>query len=71
MSKIIFKPYCEQCGALIDQVIQYKRTETVLEVDKHIHLTKTYYGFNPCQCKVCGAVFDSVEIPLIEEVEHL
>ena len=69
MSKIIYKPHCEQCGALIEQKIQIKRI--VREIGDSIRWIyhTTCYEFDPYQCENCGATFDSAEFQPPEEVE--
>ena len=69
MSKIVYKPHCEQCGALIEQKIQIKRT--VLEIGNSIHWIyhPADYTFDPHQCENCGAIFDLAEFQPPEEVE--
>lgn len=67
MSKIVYKPHCEKCGALIEEKIQYRRI--VIELPNHVfyRYAPEYYEFDPYKCKNCGAVFDSAEVPLPEE----
>lgn len=69
MSKIIYKPHCGQCGALIEQKIQIKRA--TLEVGDHVPILyrSPYYKFDPYRCDVCGATFDSAEFQPPKEVE--
>ena len=71
MSKIVYKPHCEQCGSLIEQNIQFKRiTLQVGDSTRWLYNSTLDYEFNPFQCKICGAVFDSAEVQLPEEVEY-
>ena len=67
MSKIVYKPHCDKCGALIEQEIRFKKT--VLELPNRIyHLyASEYYTFDPYQCKNCGAIFDSAEVQIPKE----
>ena len=69
MSKIIYKPHCEKCGAIIEQKIQYKRIVPEDNIDiPRVHYLISY-EFYPYRCENCGATFDSAEIRLPEEVE--
>ena len=68
MSKIVYKPHCERCGALIEQKIQFKRNMIKLD-----NLIPPLYAsenceINPYLCEICGAVFDSIEVRLPEEI---
>ena len=66
MSKIIYKPHCEKCGSLIDQKVQFRRTE--VNIGNRLRYRSADYTFNPYQCKNCGAIFDSAEFQPPEEV---
>jgi len=69
MSKIIYKPHCEKCGAVINQKIQYKRIELEGNIDiPRVH-DLIYYEFYPHRCEHCATVFDSAELQPPEEVK--
>jgi len=68
MSKIVYKPHCEKCGALIDRKVQFKRYTLEVNTDIPRVYDLTYYEFYPYRCENCGAVFDSAEIRPPEEV---
>lgn len=73
MSKIVYKPHCEKCGAIIDQKVQFKRytLEGNNDIPRVYVYNLTYYEFYPHQCENCGAVFDSAECQLPEEVTEV
>ena len=58
MARIIYKPRCSECGALINDEIMYEKIK--LGVFKYIddELANIY----PTKCKVCGEYFDCIEI---------
>jgi predicted Zn-ribbon and HTH transcriptional regulator len=67
MSKIVYKPHCEKCGALIEQEVRFKR----IMIDSFNHFPHLYaterYEFYPDRCENCGTIFDSAEVRLPEE----
>ena len=72
MSKIVYKPHCEQCGSLIKQNVQYRRITFEGDYHRNSYLASrpALYEFYPYRCEVCGAVFDSAEVRPPKEVEE-
>lgn len=69
MGRIVYKPHCAKCGALIEQNVQFKRYENMLKLNKNLQYKMNDYVFSPYRCKVCGEIFDSAEVQIPEEVE--
>ena len=62
MARIIYKPHCSECGALINDEVMYK--EIKLEVEKGIgwRFGDEYTNIYPTRCKSCGEYFNGIEI---------
>ena len=58
MARIIYKPHCSECGALIDDEIMYEKIK--YGFTKYIDDELTY--IYPTKCKACGEYFDCIEI---------
>lgn len=64
MGKIIYKPHCGKCGAIIDQEVTYKKD---LEAITKNRLHSGYFTVDPYRCACCGEVFNTIEIPIPKE----
>lgn len=60
MARIIYRPHCSECGAVINDDIMY---ETImLPLGEDSILNYKYTNVYPMKCKTCGAYFDCIEI---------
>lgn len=60
MARIIYKPHCSKCGAVINDEVMY---ETItLPLDKYNPFNYEYTNIYPTKCKTCGEYFDCIEI---------
>ena len=64
MARIIYKPHCSECGALINDEIMYEKIK--LDVFERYGFTKyiddELTNIYPTKCKACGEYFDCIEI---------
>lgn len=67
MGQIVYKPHCDNCGALIDDEISYTEIE---ESNAPILYKSTHIHIYPEKCKVCGVYFDAITIALPEKKEE-
>lgn len=62
MARIIYKPHCSKCGAVINDEVMYETIKMeALEKDK-ISFVNEYTNIYPTRCKTCGEYFDCIEI---------
>ena len=63
MARIIYKPHCSKCGAVINDKVMYKTIELV-KLEKGIGwcFGNEYTSIYPSHCEVCGEYFDCIEI---------
>lgn len=62
MARIVYKPHCSKCGAVINDEVMYKKIK--LEAEKGIGwcFGDEYTNIYPMKCKTCGAYFNCIEI---------
>ena len=56
MARIIYKPHCSECGAVINDKIMYET------INLKNFIGDNYTNIYPMKCKTCGAYFDCIEI---------
>ena len=61
MARIVYKPHCSECGAVINDDIMYETIILPLGEEDSI-LNYKYTNVYPMECKTCGAHFDCIEI---------
>ena len=61
MARIVYKPHCSECGAVINDDIMYETIILPLGEEDSI-LNYKYTNVYPMKCKTCGAYFDCIEI---------
>jgi predicted Zn-ribbon and HTH transcriptional regulator len=60
MARIVYKPHCSKCGAVINDDVVY---ETItLPLDEDSLFNHEYTNIYPARCKTCGEYFDCIEI---------
>ena len=60
MARIIYKPHCSTCGAVINGDIMY---ETItLPTSEYSIFNHEYTNIYPTRCESCGEYFDCIEI---------
>ena len=69
MGKIIYKPHCGKCDAVIDQEVAYKKVNLFhhMSLQRYIDFMGTYIDIEPNRCTHCGNVFETIEIPMPRE----
>lgn len=60
MGRIIYKPHCAECGALINDEVIYRRLEL-------INPKNCFFEIKPNRCESCGAWFEAIAIPMPKE----
>lgn len=58
MSRIIYKPTCSNCGAVLDCDVSYTEERTL---DGRIIMPTS--EISPCACPNCGEFFEEIIIP--------
>ena len=66
MGKIVYKPHCSKCGALIESKISWKKIIMDVGSDKLLKLEAA--DIHPCGCEACGEIFECIEITPPEEL---
>lgn len=71
-TKIIYKPHCGNCGALINNDIRGVEYSDIYEksTDKMLY-KKLYTQVFPVRCTNCGAIFNCIEIPMPKKFEDI
>ena len=59
MAKIVYKPTCSECGAVIGGEVYGIRLETIAENNKYSLGYR--WSVHPSKCWKCGVWFDSIE----------
>ena len=70
MARIIYKPHCSECGAIIEARPMCEKIKLIpLEGCHPRLLDDEYTNIYPQICKSCGTYFDCIEItpPIIKE----
>lgn len=62
MTKIVYKPHCANCGALIDKDISCKQTVIERAAANRYFYPDTIYDISPYRCEKCGEIFEGIEI---------
>ena len=62
MAKIIYRPHCSECGALIAEKVS---CQEIISDDRPHHLINV--SINPSKCECCGEDFMNIQIDLPEE----
>lgn len=65
MSSIVYKPHCDNCGAVIDCRVSYEELCIPSHGDK---LLKPLYEIQPWRCPRCDTSFEAIEIPSPESL---
>ena len=64
MTKIIYRPHCSKCGAIINEKVSYQE---IISDDFPYHLINA--AMNPSKCECCGEYFIGIQIDLPVESE--
>lgn len=63
MGEIVYKPHCGKCGAIIEPKVKYMTVAVLCRFGKFIDI-------EPNRCPYCGEVFETIEIPMPEEIKE-
>ena len=66
MGTIIYKPHCAKCGAIINEEVTYRKLETLIA--KNFLYSGGLIEIEPNRCKSCGEWFETIEVPIPQEV---
>lgn len=64
MGKIVYKPHCGKCGAIIEQEVTYREIAQMLHGSRRIG---RFIDIEPNKCPCCREVFGTIEIPMPKE----
>ena len=56
MARIVYKPHCSECGAVINDEVMYET------INLKNFIGDNYTNIYTMKCKTCGAYFDCIEI---------
>ena len=65
---IIYKPHCKECGALINDEVTYRKFKMIL-ANKYL-CNYSSIEIEPYRCESCGAIFETIEVPMPKESEE-
>lgn len=64
MARIVYKPHCSECGAVINDEVMYKKIKLEVEKGMDWRFGDEYTNIYPTRCKSCGEYFNYIEIKL-------
>lgn len=62
MARIVYKPHCSECGALINDEVMYEKIELEALKERGDFIREFINILRPTKCEVCGEYFDCIEI---------
>lgn len=68
MGKIIYKPHCASCGALINEEVVY-RSHEIRYANGYLYHKSGFIDIEPNRCTRCGEIFEIIEVPIPQESE--
>lgn len=66
MGKIVYKPHCSKCGALIEGRPAWNKI--IVDAGSNNLLKQESAEIHPCRCENCGEFFDCIEFTPPEEL---
>ena len=64
MARIVYKPQCSECGAVINDEVMYETIKFEKLERNKFSFVNEYTRIYPSHCEVCGEYFDCIEIKL-------
>lgn len=62
MTRIVYKPHCANCGALINDDVKFKKTIVERTIANKFFYPDKLYDISPYRCENCGEFFEAIEI---------
>ncbi len=63
MTKIVYKPHCAKCGALIDEEVSYRNIITEGRAISDYSYPRDIV-IDPYRCNWCGEMFNQIEVKM-------
>lgn len=66
MTRIVYKPHCAKCGALINGEVAFREIIDELKAPNGYFCNHPIYDISPYKCEKCGELFEGIEMKMPE-----